>query len=516
MKKRIFLLLLCVLTLTVSLCLFTACKNDETPDNGDGTADGGTTDGGTNGGTTETPKISFKTLTVNGTNVSGTVPNATAEFSFLNEVETTGGAQFVVALDESGIQTVAAQSVTLNPGDNTVYVIETVDGQSTVVYTVVIRRKPIYEVTFDTKGGTAVEPQQIEEGYLAEEPSTPSRTGYTFASWDHDFSTPINGSITVNANWNANGDTPYRVEYYRENVDKTDYELIASETENPTGETDTTAHAEQKKFAHFTFNSEMSIMSGNIDGEGTLVLKVYYTRNTYTVSNANTSYGSITGAGTYAYGSTVTVTATTTVLGYEFSGWYSGSECISTETTYTFTVENNVDARFEPKAEMSNFNFTSTATTCIITGIKDKTVTGIIVPDYVTSIGSYAFQDCTSLTSITVAEENTAYKSVDGNLYTKDGKTLIQYAFGKKDTSFTVPDGVTSIGNSAFEDCSSLTSVVIPDSVKTIGSNAFRDCASLTSVKYRGTETQWNAISKESNWNYNTGNYTVTYNYTGQ
>ena len=109
-------------------------------------------------------------------------------------------------------------------------------------------------------------------------------------------------------------------------------------------------------------------------------------------------------------------------------------------------------------------------------------LTSVEIPDSVTSIGYEAFAYCDSLTSITVSGNNSVYKSIDGNLYTKDGKTLIQYATGKTATSFTIPNSVTSIGAGAFAYCDSLTSVVIGDSVTSIGYEAFRNCDSLTSV----------------------------------
>ena len=109
-------------------------------------------------------------------------------------------------------------------------------------------------------------------------------------------------------------------------------------------------------------------------------------------------------------------------------------------------------------------------------------LTSVAIPDSVTSIGERAFYDCSSLTSITVSADNGYYKSIDGNLYTKDGKTLIQYAIGKTETAFTIPNGVESIGDYAFWDCTSLRDVTITDSVTSIGNYAFSWCTGLTSV----------------------------------
>ena len=109
-------------------------------------------------------------------------------------------------------------------------------------------------------------------------------------------------------------------------------------------------------------------------------------------------------------------------------------------------------------------------------------LTSVTIGDSVTTIGEDAFIGCDSLTNISVDENNPNYKSIDGNLYSKDGKTIIQYAIGKTATSFIIPDSVTTIGDYAFRGCSSLTSIVIPDGVTTIGTSAFGGCTSLTSI----------------------------------
>ena len=109
-------------------------------------------------------------------------------------------------------------------------------------------------------------------------------------------------------------------------------------------------------------------------------------------------------------------------------------------------------------------------------------LTSVTIGDSVETIGEGAFWGCLSLASITVEMNNTAYQSIEGDLYSKDGKTMIQYAIGKTDASFTIPDSVETIGGYAFDGCTSLVSVTIPDSVETIGDYAFDGCDSLASV----------------------------------
>ena len=113
-------------------------------------------------------------------------------------------------------------------------------------------------------------------------------------------------------------------------------------------------------------------------------------------------------------------------------------------------------------------------------------LTSIEIPSSVTSIGERAFRGCTGLTSIVVDEGNTIYDS-RGNcnaIIETASNTLIA---GFKNT--IIPEGVTSIGNSAFYNCYNLTSIEIPSSVTSIGESAFFYCNGLTSIEIPSSVT---------------------------
>ena len=146
-----------------------------------------------------------------------------------------------------------------------------------------------------------------------------------------------------------------------------------------------------------------------------------------------------------------------------------------------------------------------------VTAIGDYTfarcssLTSVSIPDSVTSIGDYAFCSCSSLTfvsipdsveqigtnpfvacsalqTISVSPDHPYFSIIDGALFRKADKALIFYLDGTNSSTYTIPQGITDIGDDAFARCSSLTSVSIPDSVTAIGDYVFYGCTSLTSV----------------------------------
>lgn len=145
---------------------------------------------------------------------------------------------------------------------------------------------------------------------------------------------------------------------------------------------------------------------------------------------------------------------------------------------------------------------------------KCSELSSITIPSSVNTIADDAFWCCRGLTNITVDGSNSNYKSIDGVLFDKNGENLILYPAGKQETSYVIPNGVTSIGANAFYLCFGLTSIMIPDSVASIGDEAFWDCSDMKDVYYSGSQAEWEKISIEDG-NENLTNATIHYNSSG-
>lgn len=146
-------------------------------------------------------------------------------------------------------------------------------------------------------------------------------------------------------------------------------------------------------------------------------------------------------------------------------------------------------------------------------------LTEITIPSSVTSIEYFAFGSCGELTSINLPESVTSIgvgafhscKKLKEIILPSSVTSIGNSAFisCSELTEITIPNGVVSIEKDLFNACKKLTKITIPSSVTSMGNTAFSYCGLLTSICYGGTVEQWNAIEKKSNWNSNTGNYTI-------
>lgn len=161
-------------------------------------------------------------------------------------------------------------------------------------------------------------------------------------------------------------------------------------------------------------------------------------------------------------------TSSATTLLYSNSGIsyqiIDGVQQSSVQTTYTFSTTGKHIVAYG----LNSDNIADNAfMNCF-------SLTSVIIPDGVTSIGASAFDGCNNLTNITIPDSVT---------------TIVDYAFMscRSLTGITIPDSVTSIGNGAFYNCSGLASITIPSSVTKIANSAFSNCSVLTSITVEAT-----------------------------
>lgn len=419
MKK--FILVLSLIALSLFVFAFSACnKNDS--------------------GESEpvvTGEFKFKTLTVEENSAYGKVSNSTAEFDFNNEISLPSNGCFVLSLDKQGNEIIESGKLLLNVGDNEVYVLQKEDGETKNVYIVNVRRKPIYTVEF-INGEQSFYSQSVEEdGFVSSPASEPSKNGYNFSGWDFNFSNPITDNERITATWTARTDTGYKIEYYFENVNDNGFSINTALTEGLTGKTDSDITVTPKTFENFTFNSESSILTGKISAENILVLKIYYSRNTYNVSyNGN---GGVLQSGqesqTLKIGGTENA-PTYLRNGYHFDGWAKTVDSVTENVSYV--------AKWKDIFVLSNG---------VITGLTPygKTLTEIKIPEQIdgvtiTEIGYMSFFDCDTVRTI------------------------------------EIPDSVTTIADHSFYYSDMLSKIVIGKNVETIGENAFQYCYKIVEI----------------------------------
>lgn len=466
---------------------------------------------------------------VDGNALSISVSNDTTIFSFNDQISVGEGSTWQISTDVSGTHTIPSKTVSLQEGDNAYYLIITT-GNHVELYQITVHRRSICTVTFSPYNPMSFlfppsETVFVEEGGLVVPPDpVPQRNGFSFLRWDFDFSTPIIENTTIFAIWEP---ISYSITYnlsggmLAQNPNPTTYtaesgEIIFSGTPS-------------KENYIFTGWDPSSISRGSY---GNLTVQAKWTPTPYTITyDLNGGTNSTSNPKTYTVESNTVTFANPTRNGYDFAGWSvpsithgshgnktttaSWSEPIIYSITYDYAggiLENNPNPT-EYTIESDNITISGTPTKknylfagwsvpSIPTGsfgniiikanwdavfevnASDHSISGLTTAGKtlaeielpveingieITSIGPSAFRNCTNLTSVTIPEgiTNIGVNSFEGcaNL-----------------TSITIPNSVTSIGAGAFQGCSELTDITIPAGVSSIGNYAFAGCSKLTSI----------------------------------
>ena len=223
-----------------------------------------------------------------------------------------------------------------------------------------------------------------------------------------------------------------------------------------------------------------------------------------------TIHKSVTSIGNYAFAdcsSLTSVTIPNSVISIRGSAFYNCSKL--TKTNYTGDIAGWCNIKFgsgkaNPMYYSHNFY------------INDQEIKDLVIPNSVTSIGSYAFYGCSSLTSVTIGNSVTSIGSwafedcssltsvtINSDAIVKkaySSSSNISHIFGSQVTEYIIGNDVKKIGDNAFYKCSSLTSITIPNSVTSIGSEAFYGCSKLTKTNYTGDIAGWCNIMFGSNY----------------
>lgn len=187
-----------------------------------------------------------------------------------------------------------------------------------------------WTVGFESNGGNEITSQSVVHGGLAAEPRTPSRTGYVFDGWYRDavfsdavdFGEPVESDVTYYAKWTPASGITYTAEYWQESLSGV-YAKVSEMTLSLDGTTESIVEAPVPELEGFTFNpdAEGSRTSGEVLPDGSLVLSVYYGRNTYRLI-VDARNGSASGVYDLGYDAVVVLPESVEYEGYEFQGWY--------------------------------------------------------------------------------------------------------------------------------------------------------------------------------------------------
>ncbi len=369
-----------------------------------------------------------------------------------------------------------------------------------------------YIVTFKDWDGTVLKTEEVEQGQSATAPTDPTRENYTFIGWDKEFSN-VQSDLIVTAQYTINIHTISTA---------VNDEARGTVTEDQQAEHLTSV--ELTATANYGYHFEYWESDGKQYTSNPLTVTVtdnalytaYFFPNTYNINvySGNSSMGSVSAPQHAEYLDLVTLTANPKE-GYHFSQWNDGNidnpRTIVLVQDTTFTAEFAYDRTgtcgkdlalvwtYDPIKKVLTISNAGAFTENMHYGVEaPKEMQELVIGDGVTSIGAGAFKGCSSLQKVTIGNSvtsigNSAFSGCSNLIsVTLNSNALVSNAytssfnlksiFGEQVTEYILGDGIISIGSSAFNDCSNLTSVSIGNNVTSIGSSAFYGCKGLTSV----------------------------------
>ena len=348
--------------------------------------------------------------------------------------------------------------------------------------------KEFHTVTFNSNNGSPVDPQEVLHGEKASKPADPTRPGYIFNGWTYQdqpwvfYGYVITEGITLDANWTAID--------YTATFKNSDGAVLDTQSPVHYGDVLTYGGAvpvkpNQEEHYVYTFDGwdKELVVTGDMTFTAQYTEEyVPYTARFYDEDD-NLLYETYLEEGaTPTYVGDLPTKADDAVnqLEFQFNGW----DLISSDNdTYIYKPHfesctkgllfdgNSVDQYIGSSSKViipSRWNGNEIKTLsnkCF----ESSAVQEVTIPSGVTSIGDAAFANCTSLSSITIPDGVTSI-----------GSEAFRYC--PLLISIAIPDSVTRIGSSAFRACRSLSSITIPDGVTSIGGYVFYECTSLSSI----------------------------------
>lgn len=357
-----------------------------------------------------------------------------------------------------------------------------------------------FTVTFETDGGSDVPAQTVYCGRKVLRPTAPEKSGYTFSgwyqgetAWNFDTDT-VTADLVLTAKWErktvvsseglqftSNGDGTCTVTGFSNYADSID---LVIPDRSPDGDKVTaigeSAFAWRNGIKSITLPEGLTSIGSHAFDDCTGLTAVHISSIS---AWCGMNFSSVT-SNPLAY-------AHNLYLNNELVTKFTIPDGVTNISNYAFSGYTSLTEIVIPDSVTNIGNYAFSGCTSL---------TEIVIPDSVTSISSYAFSGCRSLTSITIpfvgstkdGTSSTRFEYIFGGNIPSSLKTVVitggtsigSYAFFDCTnlTTIVLPEGLTSIGNSAFIACSNLTTIVLPDSLTSIGENAFQSCYNLSSI----------------------------------